>query len=102
VVAGYQGKFLEHKGENVDYRYFYAFLILEDKNQKFASRQLEGGICASPGFGTVGGGAMAVRKKRNVEEVVSLDIQTLTEKNANSADGICEDTQRAITRLFSP
>jgi hypothetical protein len=34
-----------------------------------------------------------LKKKRNVQEVVALDIQHLTRKNADSADGICEDTQ---------
>ena len=31
-----------------------------------------------------------------------MDIQSLTKKIAESADGIREDTQQAITRLFSP
>lgn len=78
--------------------------MLEEKDLKFTSWQLEEGIGASAGFGTVGGGVTAtmLKKKRNVQEVVALDIQHLTRKNANSADGICEDTQWAITRLFSP
>lgn len=97
-----KNNFLNPKGKNVDYSYFYAFLMLEEKDLKFASRHLEEGIGASAGFGTVGGGVTAVKKKRNVQEVVALDIQSLTKKIAESADGIREDTQRAITRLFSP
>jgi hypothetical protein len=93
---------LNAKGKNVDMSYFYAFLMLEDKDLKFASRQLEDIVDASAGFGTVGGGAAATRKKQNVQEVVTMDIQNLTKKIADSAEGLCEDTQKAITRLFSP
>jgi hypothetical protein len=76
--------------------------MLEDKDLKFASQQLEGNIGTSARSGTVGGGTIVVRKKCNVQEVVVLDIQNLTKIFADSADGIREDTQRAITRLFSP
>jgi hypothetical protein len=95
-----KNNFLNAKGKNIDLSYFYAFLMLEDKDLKFASRQLDDGIGASAGFGTVGGGATAARKKRNVQEVVALDIQNLTKKIAENADGIRVDTQNAITRLF--
>jgi DNA topoisomerase IB len=54
---------LSPKGKNVDMCYFYAFLMLEEKDFKFASRQLEDGAGASAGFGTVGGGAMATKEK---------------------------------------
>jgi len=37
--------------------------MLEEKDFKFASRQLEDGAGASAGFGTVGGGAMATKEK---------------------------------------
>jgi hypothetical protein len=89
-----KNNFLNAKGKNVDLSYFYAL--------KFTSRQLDDGIGASAGFGTVGGGATAARKKCNVQEVVALDIQNLTKKIAENADGICVDTQNTITRLFSP
>jgi hypothetical protein len=36
--------------------------MLEEKDHKFASRNLEEGIGASAGFGTVGGGITAVKK----------------------------------------
>jgi hypothetical protein len=52
--------------------------MLEDKDLKYASWQLEEGIGTSAGFGTVGGGVTAVKKKLNVQEVVALDIQSLT------------------------
>ena len=76
--------------------------MLEDKDLKFSSWQLEGGIGASASFGTVGGGTTASRKKWNVQEVVAFDIQNLTKWIADSADAICEDTHRANTRFFSP
>ena len=64
-----QNSFLSSKGKNVDMGIFYAFLILEDKDLKFASRSLEGGIGASAGLGTVGGGAAVVAsRKRDVSE----------------------------------
>ncbi len=42
---------------------------------KFACCQLDDGVGASAGFITVGGGAAATRKRRNIQEVVALDIQ---------------------------
>jgi hypothetical protein len=68
--------------------YFYAFLMLGDENQKLASRQLEDGVGASTGFGIVGGGAPATKRKRNHQEAVLTDIQQITGKLSNSADGI--------------
>ena len=94
--------FINPKGKNMDMSFFYAFLMLEDKDLKFASRQLDEGVGAAAGFGTVGGGADAKRKKRNVQEVVAVDIQNLTKKIAENAVGLRVDTQNAITRLFSP
>jgi hypothetical protein len=78
-----KNNFLNPKSKNIDYSYFYAFLMLEDKDLKFASWQLEEGIGTSAGFGTVGGGVTAVKKKLNVQEVVALDIQSLTKKLPN-------------------
>jgi hypothetical protein len=86
---------------NSNYSYFYAFLMLEEKDLKFASRQLEEGIGASAGFGTVGGGVTAVKKAKCLRSGC-IGYSSLTKKIAESADGIREDTQRAITRLFSP
>jgi len=97
-----KNSFLSPKGKNIDMSYFYAFLMLEDKDLKFASRQLEDGVGASAGFGTVGGGATATKRKRHSQESVLTDIQQLTKKLSDSADGIRTDTERAITRLFSP
>jgi hypothetical protein len=65
--------------------------MLEDKYFKFASHQLDDGVSSSAGFGTIGGGAAAKRKKRNIQEVVVLDIQDLT-KNAEYAEGLSVDT----------
>ncbi len=42
------------------------------------------------------------KEKRNHQEAVLTDIQQLTKKLSDSADGIRTDTERAITRLFSP
>jgi hypothetical protein len=50
--------------------------MLEEKDLKFASQQQQEGIGAGAGFGKVGGGVTAVKKK----EVVALDIQSLTTK----------------------
>ncbi len=76
--------------------------MLEDKDLKFASWQLEDGVGASAGFGTVGGGATATKRKRNHQETVLPDIQQLTKKLSDSADGIRTDTEWVIIRLFSP
>jgi hypothetical protein len=53
--------------------------MLEDKDLKFASPQLEGGIGASAGFGTVGGGTTVVRKKCNVQEALYWTFKILPE-----------------------
>lgn len=49
-----RNSFLSPKGKNMDMGIFYAFLMLEDKDLKFASRSLEFGIRASTGLGTAG------------------------------------------------
>jgi uncharacterized protein YaaR (DUF327 family) len=36
-----KNNFLNPKGRNIDYSYFYAFLMFEEKDLKFSSRQLE-------------------------------------------------------------
>jgi len=36
-----KNNFLNPKGRNIDYSYFYAVLMLEEKDLKFSSRQLE-------------------------------------------------------------
>ena len=53
--------FLNAKGKNMDMSYFHAFLMLKDKYLKFASHQLDGGVGASAGLGTIGGGTAATR-----------------------------------------
>jgi hypothetical protein len=83
----------------MSYFYTFFFLMLEDKDLKFASYQLDDGLGANAGFSTIGGGAAATRKKHNIQEVVALDVQNLT-KNAENAEGLCVDMQNAITRLF--
>jgi hypothetical protein len=90
---------LSPKGKNVDICYFYAFLMLEEKDLKFASRQLEDGVGASAGFGTVGGGARAA-KKRLHQDAVLTDLQHFTRKLSDSAVGIRSGTERALSRLF--
>jgi oligoribonuclease NrnB/cAMP/cGMP phosphodiesterase (DHH superfamily) len=97
-----KNSFLSPKGKNVDMSYFYVFLMPEDNNLNFASRQLEDGVGASAGFGKVGGGAPAAKGKRNRQEAVLTDIQQLTRKLSDSADGIQSETERANTKLFSP
>ncbi len=82
-----KSSFLSLEGKNVDMCYFYAFLMLEDKNLKFSSRQLEYGVGASTGFGTVGGGAMATKKRLHPDAVLT-NIQQLTQKLSDSANGI--------------
>jgi hypothetical protein len=76
--------------------------MLEDNNLNFASWQLEDDIGASYGFGTVGGGSFATKRKKNRQEAVLIDIQQLTRKLSDSTDGIQSETEWAITRLFSP
>jgi hypothetical protein len=50
--------------------------MLEDKDLKFASRSLEGGVGASAGLGTVGGGAAVVAgRKRDVSEAALNQIE---------------------------
>jgi hypothetical protein len=94
--------FLNAKGKNMDMSYFHAFLMLKDKYLKFASHQLDGGVGASTGLGTIGGGTAATRKKRNIQELVALDIQNLTKKITENTEGLCVDMQNIITRHFSP
>jgi len=56
--------------------YFYAFLMLEDKDLKFVSPSLDIGIVASVGLGTTGGGAPAVmnnRKRDNPDPMIIVE-----------------------------
>ncbi len=69
---------------------------------KFSSCQLDDGVGASAGSGTIGGGAAATRRKHNIQEVVALNIQKLTNKSAENAEGLCGDMQNVVPRLFSP
>ncbi len=75
-----KSSFLNAKGKNMDMSYFNAFQCLRTKIFKFASHQLDDGVGASAGFGTIGGEAAATRKKHNIQEVVALDKQNLTKK----------------------
>jgi hypothetical protein len=78
-------------------------LILEDKDLKFASRSLEGGVGASAGFGTVGGGAAVVAsRKRDVSEMASSQIDLLTRRLSENSDRHTSTTEKAMVHLFSP
>mmetsp|Transcript_3838 Transcript_3838/g.5703 ORF Transcript_3838/g.5703 Transcript_3838/m.5703 type:complete len:126 (-) Transcript_3838:1537-1914(-) len=73
-----KNSFITRNGKNIDMGYFYAFLMLEDKDLKFVSPSLDIGIVASVGLGTTGGGAPAVmnnRKRDNPDPMMQkLDV----------------------------
>jgi hypothetical protein len=79
-LNGIKTSLLSPKGKNVEMCYFYLFLVMEEKDLKFASRQLEGGVRASAGFGTVGSGATAT-KKRTTSGCCSDGYTTTYSKN---------------------
>jgi hypothetical protein len=98
-----RNSFLSPKGKNVDMGIFYAFLMLEDKDLKFASRSLEDGVGASAGFGTVGGGtAVVLNKKRDASEAALSQIDLLTRRLSENSDRLTNTTEKAMVRLFSP
>ena len=91
------------RGKNVDMGIFYAFLMLEDKDLKFASRSLENGVGASAGLGTVGGGAsVVINRKRDASEAALSQIDLLTRRLSDNSDRLTATTEKAIVRLFSP
>jgi hypothetical protein len=76
-----RNSFISPRGKNVDMGIFYSFLMLEDKDLKFASRSLENGVGASAGLGTVFGGAsVAVNRKRDASEAALSQINLLTRR----------------------
>ena len=78
--------------------------MLENKDLKFASRSYEGGVGASAGFGTVGGGAAVVaRRKRDVSEVALSQIDLLTRRRlSENSDRLTSTTEKVMVRLISP
>jgi hypothetical protein len=62
--------------------------MLEEKDLKFASQQQQEGIGAGAGFGKVGGGVTAVKKKKWLHWIFKV-----LQQNAESVDGIREDMQ---------
>jgi hypothetical protein len=98
-----RNSFLSPKGKNMDMGIFYAFLMLEDKDLKFASRSLEFGIKASTGLGTAGGGvAVAVSWKRDASEEALSQIDVLTWRLSENSDRLTTMTEKVMVRLFSP
>ncbi len=70
--------YLSPKGKNIDLAFFYAFLMLEEKDLHFVSCRLDEGVGASAGFGTTGGGVSVLqKKKRNAQEATAAEITDL-------------------------
>jgi hypothetical protein len=84
-----KNSFITHKGRNVDISNFYAFLMLETKDLKFASRSLEPGVGPSAGLGTVDSGAAAMtNQKRDASDAAMVQIDMLMKHLAdNSGSG---------------
>jgi len=98
-----RNSFISPREKNVHMGIFYAFLMLEDKDLKFASRSLENGIGASAGLGTVGGGAsVAVNWKRDASKAALSQIDLLTRRLSDNSDRLTATTEKAMVRLFSP
>jgi hypothetical protein len=98
-----RNNFLSPKGKNVDTGFFYKFLMLEDKDLKFASRSLEGGVGASAGFGTVGGSAgVALNRKRDASEAAMSQIDMLSRHLSENSDRLTSTTEKVMVCLFSP
>lgn len=58
--------------------FFYAFIMLEEKDLWFVSHSLDEGVGDSAGFGTTGGGVSVPQKKnRNEQEVIAAEIMDL-------------------------
>ena len=69
--------------------------MLEDKDLKFASRSYEGGVGASAGFGTVGGGAAVVaNRKRDVSEAALSQIDLLMCCLLENSDRLTSKTEK--------
>jgi len=96
--------FLSPKRKNVDMGLWYAFLMLEENNLNFVSRNLQEGVGAAAGLGTVGGGAAATTsyQKRDASEAALTQIDLLTRRLSNNSDRLTSMTEKAMVRLFSP
>jgi hypothetical protein len=98
-----RNSFISPREKNVHMGIFYAFLMLEDKDLKFASRSLENGAGASAGLGTVDGDAsVAVNRKRDASEAALSQIDLLTHHLSDNSDRLTATTEKAMVRLFSP
>jgi len=98
-----KSSFLSPKGKNVDIGNFYAFLMLETKDLKFASRSLEPDVGASAGLGTVGGGVAAtIHGKRDASEAALSELNALARHLSENSDQLRNTTEKAMVHLFSP
>jgi hypothetical protein len=91
-----RNSFFSLQGKNVDMGIFYAFLMLEVQDLKFASRSFEGDIGACAGLGTVGGGvAVEASPKRDVSEAALNQIDLLTWRLSDNSDRHTTTTEKA-------
>jgi hypothetical protein len=99
-----QNSFLFPKGKNIDMGLWYAFLMLEEKDLNFVSRNLQEGVGAAAGLGTVGGGAAATTsyRKRDASEAALTQIDLLTRRLSDNSDRLMSTTEKAMIQLFSP
>jgi len=99
-----RNSFLSPKGKNVDMGIWYAFLMLEDKDLNFVSRNLQEGVGAAAGLSTVGGGAAATTSnhKRDSSDAALAQIDLLTRRLSENSDRLTSTTEKAMVRLFSP
>jgi len=99
-----RNSFLSPKGKNVDMGLWYAFLMLEDKDLNFVSRNLQEGVGAAAGLGTVGGGVAATTsyRKRDASDAALSQIDLLTRRLSENSDRLTNTTEKAMVRLFSP
>jgi len=97
-----KSSFLSPKGKNVDIGNFYAFLLLETKDLKFASR-MDPGVGASAGLGTVGGGVAAtMHRKRDASEAALSELYVLARHLSENSDQLRNTAEKAMVHLFSP
>jgi len=99
-----RNSFLSPKGTKVDMGIWYAFLMLEDKDLNFVSRNLQEGVGAAAGLGTVGSGAAAItsNRKRDSSDAALAQIDLLTRRLSENSDRLTSTTEKAMVRLFSP
>jgi hypothetical protein len=98
-----KSSFLSPKGKNVYIGNFYAFLMLETKDLKFASRSLEPDVGASAGLGTVGGGVAAtIHGKRDASEAALTELNVLARHLSENSAKLMNTAEIAMVHLFSP